>query len=141
MPRMTGEASRIAKDDARSPERSVARRIGRTEDAHDGDAKCSCKVHRSRVSADKEACTASKRDELGQRASNAFSGAAACSLDGVNELCLSWAEVDQRLQSVCSQSPGDITVSFCRPLLGSPTRARIQNGEFPDFMISQAALN
>src|SRR5438309_472313 len=138
---MTGEAGRIAKDDARSSERSVARRIGRTENAHHGDTKCGCKVHRSSVSADKEACTASKRNEFGQRASNAYSGAAACSLDGMNEFALSWAEVDQRLQSIFSQSPGDITVTFCRPLLRSPARARIQNGEFTDFMISQAAIN
>ncbi len=97
-------------------------------------------MHGAGIAADEQPCATSERDQLCKRASKCFSRAAARGFHGAGEVFFSGTEVDQRFQAVFRQPPGHFPIAFGRPLLCSPTGARIEQRELLRALCFQPAV-
>src|ERR1700730_1563505 len=133
-------AGGAAQHDTASTERTVARRISRPEDPDHWNPKRRRKMHGAGIAADEQTGATSERDQLGKRTSKWFGRAAAGSFHGTGEVFFSWTKIDQRFQTIFRQLLGHFSVAFGRPLLRSPTGARIEQSEFQRALRFQSAV-
>ena len=126
---VAGIAGGTAQHDTLRTKRTVTRRIGWPENRDHWNSQGRREMHGAGVAANEQACAARECNQLGERSGKCFGRAAAGGFDGARKVFLSWAEVNQSFQATSCQLPGDFSVALGRPLLGSPTRARVEQRE------------